>query len=110
MGTKNCWEHIRCGREPGGRNVRSLGVCPVSTETRLDGLNRGTNGGRACWAVPPDLVFGSEVKAPQGVSRHHNCLRCPFFQCVKSEEGESFAFISEIFDRLRRPVRLPRWS
>ncbi|MGE5174112.1 MAG: two-CW domain-containing protein, partial [Betaproteobacteria bacterium] len=24
----NCWEHKKCGRQPGGHKVAELGVCP----------------------------------------------------------------------------------
>jgi hypothetical protein len=44
----NCREIKKCGREPGGAKVKGLGICPASTEERLDGIYRGKNGGRAC--------------------------------------------------------------
>jgi hypothetical protein len=45
----NCWQVKKCGREPGGGNEAQLGVCPAATETALQGVNGGKNGGRACW-------------------------------------------------------------
>ena len=48
---KNCWEHKKCGREPGGSETESLGVCPAAVESRLDGVHGGRNAGRACWIV-----------------------------------------------------------
>jgi len=30
---KNCWEFMKCGREPGGVNAIELGVCRAATET-----------------------------------------------------------------------------
>ncbi len=37
----NCWEHKKCGREPGGFGAREHGVCPASTKEKLDGVHRG---------------------------------------------------------------------
>ena len=81
----NCWEVLCCGREPGGDHVRELGVCPASTATSCDGINRGINAGRLCWAIEGTLCHGRvqgtlEQKRPA-------CLRCPFFQQVRHEEG-----------------------
>ncbi len=47
----NCWEWKQCGREPGGVNVASLGICPASTEMKMNGVHGGKNGGRTCWIV-----------------------------------------------------------
>jgi len=43
MKKPNCWEFKQCGREPGGLLSDELGVCPASTETRLDGVHGGKN-------------------------------------------------------------------
>jgi hypothetical protein len=45
MAAKNCWEHKRCGREPSVPKVAELGVCPVTTFARTNGINHGQNGG-----------------------------------------------------------------
>ena len=42
----NCWEFMKCGRQPGGEKVDELGVCPASIEPRTDGTNSGKMGGR----------------------------------------------------------------
>ncbi len=47
----NCWEYKKCGREPDGKNVDELGVCPAAADTSFDQINSGTCGGRFCWAV-----------------------------------------------------------
>ena len=39
----NCWEHKKCGRQPGGHRVQELGVCPAATNTELHGAHGGTN-------------------------------------------------------------------
>ena len=55
MAKKNCWEFKQCGRQVGGAKAAQLGVCPAATETRLDRMHHGVNGGRACWAVAGTL-------------------------------------------------------
>lgn len=97
MANLNCWEFTRCGREPGGAKVAQLGVCDATRETAAHGLNRGHNGGRACWAVAGTLCGG----AIQGSSatKLGSCVQCRFFQAVRGEEGAAFdcgaAFIAE---------------
>jgi hypothetical protein len=58
MTKRNCWEFKKCGREDGGARVEELGVCLASTETRLNGVHDGTNGGRACWVLEGTLCEG----------------------------------------------------
>lgn len=76
---------MRCGREPGGKNVRELGVCPAASEIRLDGVNGGKNGGRACWAIAGTMCG----KMIQGsfAQKEYSCLHCSFFKIVREEEG-----------------------
>ena len=47
----NCWEVIRCGREPKGAKVAEEGACPAALDAEADGVNSGTKGGRVCWAI-----------------------------------------------------------
>jgi hypothetical protein len=47
MGRTNCWQFKNCGREPGGKKASELGICPAASETRLNTINSGKNGGRA---------------------------------------------------------------
>ncbi|MHB8843380.1 MAG: two-CW domain-containing protein [Nitrospirota bacterium] len=55
MRITNCWEFKRCGREAGDNKVKELGMCPVSTEQRLDGVHDGECAGRACWILAGTL-------------------------------------------------------
>ncbi|MDF1554358.1 MAG: hypothetical protein P1P84_14905 [Deferrisomatales bacterium] len=98
MAQKNCWEAIRCGREPGGSNCKVLGVCPAATETRLDGINGGRNGGRSCWAVPGTQI-GWEPTAT-GVPKAFGCLHCSFLRKVEEEGGVQFSFLTDATRRL----------
>lgn len=100
MKRENCWQVKKCGREPNGNNVRELGVCPASIETRLDGTNHGTNGGRCCWALEGTLC-DSQVQGTF-LAKYKRCLKCEFFQKVSEEEKETgFAGINEIFEKLK---------
>ncbi|MBI4669567.1 MAG: hypothetical protein HY747_10385 [Elusimicrobia bacterium] len=89
----NCWEFKKCGREPGGANVESMGICPASTEKSCDGFNGGKNGGRICWAAAGTFCGGKV----QGIfaKKVSVCLECNFFQQVVKEEGgkQNFKFL-----------------
>ena len=88
----NCWEFKNCGRGPGGEPA-----CPAVTETRADGVNRGTNGGRVCWAIAGTLCGGRQQGAY--AVKLETCLRCDFCQAVLREEQ------AEPCDNLRRLSR-----
>ncbi len=85
---KNCWEFKQCGREPGGKNVLALGVCPAAIDIRLDGTHGGKNAGRACWVLAGTLCGGK----PQGTyaNKYKNCHLCDFYQAVRADEKEDF--------------------
>lgn len=87
----NCWEFKNCGREPDGKNAAELGVCPAATEEQYDGINRGLNAGRFCWAVAGTLCEGET----QGTfaSKLENCLKCDFFIKIQNEEERNFILI-----------------
>ena len=82
---QNCWQFKKCGREPGGAKAMELGVCPATIETRVNGVNSGKNGGRACWALTGTLC-GGKVQGTFAV-KLANCLACDFYQLVGKEEG-----------------------
>lgn len=83
----NCWEFMRCGREPGGINAARLGICPAAADTSYHGLNAGRNGGRICWAVAGTCCGG----AVQGTfaEKRSTCVDCVFFQKVHKERKEA---------------------
>ena len=82
---KNCWEVKQCGREPGGKHVVELGVCPAASVSRFDGHNGGTNSGRYCWRVAGTLCAG-EVQG-MFAEKALTCCKCEFFLQVVEEEG-----------------------
>jgi len=87
---ENCWEYIKCGREPGGKRIFKSGVCKVSIDFESNGVNGGRNAGRICWAVSGTLCSDS-IGHPESSyiikQGKISCLSCPFFHKVKKEEG-----------------------
>ncbi len=82
---RNCWEQMKCGREPGGEKAEDLGVCPAAADSSFDGINRGKNAGRFCWAVAGTFC-GGKVQGSFAEKRE-SCLGCDFFKSVRAEEG-----------------------
>lgn len=85
---KNCWEVMKCGREPGGKYASHFGVCPATGDTTNGGVHGGKNAGRACWMVAGTSSGGK----PEGtfVEKCLECSKCRFYKRVKREEGENF--------------------
>ena len=93
----NCWEAKKCGCQPGSNRSSGLGICgicPASKETNAHGINGGTNGGRACWAIEHTLC-GNSV---QGSYRQklNGCMQCDFYASVMIEEKENYMSTKEI--------------
>lgn len=84
----NCWDHMQCGRELGGSRVDEMGVCPAAIEELFDGVNRGINGGRSCWAISGTLCHGRVQGSFK--SKLCDCERCEFYQIVRMEQGKEF--------------------
>lgn len=81
----NCWEYRQCHRQPGGTKAISAGVCPAATDTTFDGMNRGKNAGRICWAVRGTLC-DCNVSGNYSEKRE-KCMNCTFFRRVQAEEA-----------------------
>ena len=90
---KNCWEYMKCGRQPGGDKVSELGVCPAAISDDHEGINEGRKAGRFCWVVAGTLCTGE----CQGTMAHKilSCLRCPFYLYVEKQEGDCFALTEQ---------------
>jgi hypothetical protein len=99
MRKSNCWEFKGCGRQLQGSKTGELGVCPASSDTRLDGVHDGINGGRACWAVAGTLCDG-KMQGTFAV-KEENCMHCDFYKAVLAEEGSNFTITSELLKKLR---------
>ena len=89
MGHKNCWEVMKCGREPGGKN-HELGGCPAASSGEHDGTNNGKHRGRFCWNTAGTFCRGEVLGS---VARKlKSCRECGFYMLVNKEEGEQFVF------------------
>ena len=85
----NCWEFKKCERQPGGKNVEDLGVCPAADDSSFNGINDGQNAGRICWAVA-GTCCGGKVQGTFAEKRQ-SCVTCDFYQHVQKQEGTSIA-------------------
>ena len=81
----NCWEFMKCGREPGGAWAEKSGVCPAAIDESADGLNQGLNAGRICWAVAGTFCF--EDVSGSLARKELACGDCEFYHLVRGEEG-----------------------
>jgi hypothetical protein len=98
MNKKNCWEYKKCGREAGGEKENEFGVCPAYNETRLNKINWGKNGGRACWGIPKTLCNRIEYKV---LALHlAECSKCNFYQIVEEEEEGNYNNARAIIKKL----------
>ncbi len=95
----NCWEFKKCGREPGGTHANDLGICPATTDKRLDGVHGGTNAGRSCWVLAGTMC-GGKVQGTFA-QKFKNCEVCEFFKAVKKEEGPSYDMSIILLNKLK---------
>ena len=82
-GKSNCWEHKKCGRQPGGARQRT-GHLPGHNVRDLNGAHGGQNAGRACWVIAGSLC-GGKIQGTYAL-KLNNCWRCDFMNAVKQEE------------------------
>jgi len=82
---KNCWEYMKCGREPGGKNIATLGICTAATDPSFDGFNQGVNSGRICWLMAGTFCNG--VIQGTYAEKNVSCKNCDFYILVHGEEG-----------------------
>ena len=75
---QNCWEYIKCGREPGGNKVAELGTCHAASAKKLNGLNFGINGGRICFAISGTFC-GGKVQGTFA-QKLGSCTKCDFYE------------------------------
>ena len=107
---QNCWEFMKCGREPGGMKADKFGLCPVAVDVSFDGINSGVCAGRICWAVAGTFCNGKI----QGTfaEKRKSCTACEFYRKVQTEEERaegrpkflkltSEADGNPVFDRMR---------
>ncbi len=101
-GAPNCWEFMKCGREPGGRLAVEKGVCPAAEFKEADGYLSGKNGGRACAFVTG--TFCEEVVQGTYRDKSKDCWDCEFYRMLRRDHGAAFsmpAFALYLFKRSR---------
>jgi len=88
MNRINCWEFMKCGREPNGLNADKLGICPVTQFNKFNSINNGKYAGRFCWTIAGTFCDG----VPSGTysEKFSNCLKCSFLIKVNEEESRNF--------------------
>jgi hypothetical protein len=91
----NCWEFKNCGRQPGGKHVAELGLCPAATDSRYHEINNGVNGGRFCWLVEQTMCFG--VVEHSFLDKFERCLQCDFYKQVHRQEKRRFQQMANKF-------------
>ncbi len=91
MNGMNCWEFKECGRGPEGSQIAELGVCPAAEDTTANGMNRGINGGRMCWAISGTLCGG--IVQGTHADKLLSCMACDFFDQVKNQEKNYFMML-----------------
>lgn len=80
----NCWEYMKCGREPGGRRADRDGVCPAAVTDTFNTFNNGLNAGRCCWLVAGTFCDHKIMGA--FAEKIDTCKNCRFYKKVQEEE------------------------
>lgn len=86
----NCWDYKKCTKRH----------CPVMTENRLDGMNGGTNAGRACWVVAGTFCGNDVHGSGKYAKKVGTCIECDFYREVKVEEGPDLVRPTELLKLL----------
>lgn len=93
----NCWDFKNCARNGHDKCAKEAVVCPAFSETVLNGINGGKNGGRSCWLIP-GTVCGSRIQR-SFAARSLVCRFCNFKRFVLSEENPD-CVVSDTFLRM----------
>ena len=75
----NCWEFMKCERQPDGEKVSEFGISPAATDTTLNRANGGKNVGRCCCCRVCHTLCNGEVPSTSA-SKLINCIECEFFK------------------------------
>jgi protein phosphatase len=81
----NCWDFMKCGREPGGKHSLELGVCPAAADATFDGFNQGNNAGRICWLIAGTFC-GGRIQG-SFAEKQGSCKNCTFYKQIHADEG-----------------------
>ncbi len=94
----NCWEFMKCERQPGGLLAEERGVCPAAIDTTHDGKN----GGRCCWVIAGTFCEG-EIQGTFAV-KYDLCKQCDFYALVKEEEHPYFKLSATILNAIQKKM------
>ena len=81
----NCWEYMKCGFEPGGKNNLSFGTRPAAADEKYHEINNGKNGGRFCWLIEGTTCNG--IVHDSFFEKISQCLECKFYLLVQKQEN-----------------------
>lgn len=91
MAKLNCWDFMLCKKGPEREDGNETEACPAATDASCDGINKGVNAGRICWAVAGafcgDMIKDKFAQDPVA------CMSCNFFKMVQQEEGANFMLL-----------------
>ena len=76
---------MKCGREPGGKNLGKYDVCPAAIDATFNGFNSGVNAGRICWLVAG--TFCMEKAQGSFAKKQVSCKNCDFYIKIHAEES-----------------------
>jgi len=76
-----------------------MGVCPATTDGRLDGVHGGKKCGRACWVIAGTFC-GGVVQGTFG-AKYKTCELCDFYQQVVKEEGPGYQLSLILLNKLK---------
>ena len=96
MAKRDCWDEMGCGHGP---DAEDGDICAAAKAAAIDGVNRGHNGGRACWAVRGTCGTAESVN-----DKLPGCVSCRFFRLVQDEEGRGFVLLEGLLRRLGEEV------
>lgn len=98
----NCWEFHNCGFQKRIHVENDIyNTCPAVTETRLDGIHNGKNGGRACWVIAGTKCGGWIQKTY--AQKFISCSSCAFKKMVYKEEKSFFIFSDDLLKKFLNP-------
>ncbi len=90
----NCWDFHNCRFHNIFGGNESSKICPAITETRLNGIHNGKNGGRACWVIIGTMCGGWIQK--NYAQKFISCSSCSFKKMVYKEEQSFFIFSDDL--------------
>ncbi len=71
----------------------------AAIESKVDGINGGINGGRACWAVSG--TFCDNQVQGSFATKLISCLQCDFYKRVLAEEGADYKGAADIVRKMK---------